>query len=136
MSKRNPFTKRNPLKEWRPIKKVGKPIKKVWQPKPQWKPTGRHFSLYEKYPLTRIVEPNDETTELSPSASSSSKVTMISRFSDYKRCDPQSSSKGISGSTNCSMVSGFSRNASHHEGNMMRISPETLKELQDESVSE
>nr|GEU47168.1 integrase, catalytic region, zinc finger, CCHC-type, peptidase aspartic, catalytic [Tanacetum cinerariifolium] len=89
-------TTRKPTKEWRPIKKVGKPIKKVWQPKPQWKPTGRHFSLYEKYPLTRIVEPNDETTELSPSASSSSKVTMISRFSDYKRCDPQSSSKGIS----------------------------------------
>ncbi|GJV24161.1 hypothetical protein Tco_1376856 [Tanacetum coccineum] len=35
--------------------KVGKPIKRVWKPisknvantKPQWKPTGRHFSLYE-----------------------------------------------------------------------------------------
>ncbi|GJY94597.1 putative ribonuclease H-like domain-containing protein [Tanacetum coccineum] len=39
-----------------PIKNVGNPIKRVWKPiskpvannKPQWKPTGRHFSLFEK----------------------------------------------------------------------------------------
>ncbi|GJW16368.1 hypothetical protein Tco_0020501 [Tanacetum coccineum] len=48
--------KRQPKKEWKPIKNVGKPIKRVWKPiskpvansKPQWKPTGRHFSLFEK----------------------------------------------------------------------------------------
>ncbi|GJU00154.1 integrase, catalytic region, zinc finger, CCHC-type containing protein [Tanacetum coccineum] len=47
--------KRQPKKEWKPIKNVGKHIKRVWKPisklvansKPQWKPTGRHFSLYE-----------------------------------------------------------------------------------------
>ncbi|GKF55451.1 hypothetical protein Tco_0165791, partial [Tanacetum coccineum] len=52
--------KRQPKKEWKPIKNVGKPIKRVGKPiskpvansKPQWKPTGRHFSLFEKYPLT------------------------------------------------------------------------------------
>ncbi|GJY03776.1 hypothetical protein Tco_0369716 [Tanacetum coccineum] len=44
-----------PTKEWKPIKRVRKPIKRVWHhtsknvanTKPQWKPTGRHFSLYE-----------------------------------------------------------------------------------------
>ncbi|GJR77845.1 putative ribonuclease H-like domain-containing protein [Tanacetum coccineum] len=54
-----------PTKEWKPIKRVGKPIKRVWNhisknvanTKPQWKPTGRHFSLYEMHPLTRILEP-------------------------------------------------------------------------------
>ncbi|GJW83187.1 hypothetical protein Tco_0156332 [Tanacetum coccineum] len=47
--------KRQPRKEWKPIKKVWKPISKpVANSKPQWKPTGRHFSLFEKYPLTRI----------------------------------------------------------------------------------
>ncbi|GJU95954.1 retrovirus-related pol polyprotein from transposon TNT 1-94 [Tanacetum coccineum] len=64
--------KRQPKKEWKPIKNVGKPIKRVWKPiskpvansKPQWKPTGRHFSLFEKYPLTRIVEPTDMPIEL------------------------------------------------------------------------
>ncbi|GJU12553.1 hypothetical protein Tco_1134949, partial [Tanacetum coccineum] len=43
--------KRQPKKEWKPIKNVGKPIKRVWKSiskpvassKPQWKPTGRHF---------------------------------------------------------------------------------------------
>ncbi|GKB33659.1 hypothetical protein Tco_0873060, partial [Tanacetum coccineum] len=77
--------------------------KKVWKRKvvthvtPIWKATGRYFALYDKYPLTRIVEPSDETLELSPSVSSSSKVTMISRFTDCKPCDQQSGSKGISG---------------------------------------
>nr|GFC02328.1 hypothetical protein [Tanacetum cinerariifolium] len=37
--------------------------KNVWRPKvvtsvkPMWKPTGRHFTLYDSYPLTRILEP-------------------------------------------------------------------------------
>ncbi|GJR45143.1 retrovirus-related pol polyprotein from transposon TNT 1-94 [Tanacetum coccineum] len=96
---------RQPTKEWKPIHKVGKPIKRVWNSirkniantKPQWKPTGRHFSLYELHPLTRIMEPSAETLALSPSVSSSVQITMISRFPDYKFCDPQSGSKGISG---------------------------------------
>ncbi|GJR39111.1 retrovirus-related pol polyprotein from transposon TNT 1-94 [Tanacetum coccineum] len=96
---------RQPTKEWKPINKVGKPIKRVWNSiskniantKPQWKPTGRHFSLYELHPLTRIMEPSAETLALSPSVSSSAQITMISRFPDCKFCDPQSGSKGISG---------------------------------------
>ncbi|GJZ36976.1 hypothetical protein Tco_0583167 [Tanacetum coccineum] len=36
---------------WRPIGKV------VGSVKPQWKPTGRHFVLYDNCPLTRIMEP-------------------------------------------------------------------------------
>ncbi|GJV33379.1 hypothetical protein Tco_1393779 [Tanacetum coccineum] len=96
---------RQPTKEWKPINKVGKPIKRVWNSiskniantKPQWKPTGRHFSLYEMHPLTRIMEPSAETLALSPSVSSSAQITMISRFPDCKFCDPQSGSKGISG---------------------------------------
>ncbi|GKA04127.1 gag-pol polyprotein [Tanacetum coccineum] len=71
---------RQPKKEWKPIKRVWKQISKpVANSKPQWKPTGRHFSLFEKHPLTRIMESTD----------------------------PRAGSKGISGSTNCSMVSGF-----------------------------
>ncbi|GJT26836.1 hypothetical protein Tco_0907111 [Tanacetum coccineum] len=83
--------KRQPKKEWKPIKNVGNPIKRVWKPiskpvannKPQWKPTGRHFSLFEKYPLTRIMEPTDMPIELPPSASSSPQITMVSRFTDH-----------------------------------------------------
>ncbi|GJR63632.1 hypothetical protein Tco_1505794, partial [Tanacetum coccineum] len=81
--------------------------KKVWKAKvvasvkPQWKPTGRHFILYDKYPLTRIVEPIVEPLELTPCVSSSSKVTMISRVTDYILSDQKAGSKGISGSTNC-----------------------------------
>ncbi|GJR89527.1 retrovirus-related pol polyprotein from transposon TNT 1-94 [Tanacetum coccineum] len=70
--------KRQPKKEWKPIKKVWKPISKpVANSKPQWKPTGRHFSLFEKYPLTRIMEPTDMPIELPPSASSSPQITMV-----------------------------------------------------------
>ncbi|GJT48833.1 retrovirus-related pol polyprotein from transposon TNT 1-94 [Tanacetum coccineum] len=69
-----------PKKEWKPIKRVWKSISKpVASSKPQWKPTGRHFSLFEKYPLTRIMEPTDMPIELPPSASSSPKITMVSR---------------------------------------------------------
>ncbi|GKB20723.1 retrovirus-related pol polyprotein from transposon TNT 1-94 [Tanacetum coccineum] len=53
--------------------------KVVGSVKPQWKPTGRHFALYDNCPLTRIMEPIVEPLELTPSVSSSSKVTMISR---------------------------------------------------------
>nr|GFD06894.1 hypothetical protein [Tanacetum cinerariifolium] len=42
-------------------------------------PTGRHFTLYDSYPLTRILDPMEETLELSPSVSSSSNVTMLPR---------------------------------------------------------
>nr|GEZ17181.1 hypothetical protein [Tanacetum cinerariifolium] len=48
----------------------------VWS---QWKPTGRRFTLYDEYPLTRIVEPVVEPLELTPCVSFNSKVTMISR---------------------------------------------------------
>nr|GFB47081.1 hypothetical protein [Tanacetum cinerariifolium] len=60
--------------------------KKVWRPKvvtsvkPMWKPTGRHFKLYDSYPLTRILEPTVEPIELSPSVSSSTKIPMLSKF--------------------------------------------------------
>nr|GEV20793.1 Gag-Pol polyprotein [Tanacetum cinerariifolium] len=60
--------------------------KKVWRPKvvtfvkPMWKPTGRHFTLYDSYPLTRILEPTLEPVELSPSISSSTKIPMLSKF--------------------------------------------------------
>ncbi|GJS27882.1 retrovirus-related pol polyprotein from transposon TNT 1-94 [Tanacetum coccineum] len=44
-----------------------------------WKPTGngRHFSLFEKHPLTRIMESTDQPIELPPSATSSPKRTMV-----------------------------------------------------------
>ncbi|GJT25254.1 retrovirus-related pol polyprotein from transposon TNT 1-94 [Tanacetum coccineum] len=94
--------KRQPKKEWKPIKRVWKPISKpVANSKPQWKPTGRHFSLFEKYPLTRIMEPTDMPIELPPSASSSPKITMVSRFTDHKLSDRQAGSKGISGIFDC-----------------------------------
>ncbi|GJX08776.1 hypothetical protein Tco_0196708 [Tanacetum coccineum] len=47
-------------------------------------------------PLTRIMEPIVEPLELTPSVSSSSKVTMISRFPDCKLSDRKAGSKGIS----------------------------------------
>ncbi|GJS56357.1 retrovirus-related pol polyprotein from transposon TNT 1-94 [Tanacetum coccineum] len=117
-----------PTKEWKPIKRVGKPIKRVWNhisknvanTKPQWKPTGRHFSLYEMHPLTRILEPSVEPIELSQSVKTSAHLTMISRFPDCKLCDPQSGSKGISGSTNFTwyLDSGCSR---HMTGDRARL---------------
>ncbi|GKF58225.1 hypothetical protein Tco_0171762 [Tanacetum coccineum] len=45
------------------------------------------LQLYDNCPLTRIVEPIVEPLELTPSVSSSSKVSMISRFPDCKRSD-------------------------------------------------
>ncbi|GJU70691.1 uncharacterized mitochondrial protein-like protein [Tanacetum coccineum] len=94
--------KRQPKKEWKPIKRVWKPISKpVANSKPQWKPTGRHFSLFEKYPLTRIMESTDMPIELPPSASSSPKITMVSRFTDHKLSNRQAGSKGISGIFDC-----------------------------------
>nr|GEZ86913.1 ribonuclease H-like domain-containing protein [Tanacetum cinerariifolium] len=60
--------------------------KKVWRPKvvtsvkPTWKPTGWHFTLYDSYPLTRLLEPTLEPIELSPSISSSTKIPMLSKF--------------------------------------------------------
>ncbi|GKC02705.1 hypothetical protein Tco_0994315 [Tanacetum coccineum] len=94
--------KRQPKKEWKPIKRVWQPISKpVANSKPQWKPTGRHFSLFEKHPLTRIMESTDQPIELPPSASSSPKITMVSRFADHKLSDRQAGSKGISGIFDC-----------------------------------
>ncbi|GJV66150.1 retrovirus-related pol polyprotein from transposon TNT 1-94 [Tanacetum coccineum] len=88
--------KRQPRKEWKPVKRVWKPISKpVANSKPQWKPTGRHFSLFEKYPLTRIMESTDMPIELPPSASSSPQITMVSRFTDHKLSDRKSSLKDL-----------------------------------------
>ncbi|GJR23173.1 hypothetical protein Tco_0971700 [Tanacetum coccineum] len=75
---------------WRPTGKV------VGSVKPQWKPTERHFTLYDKYPLTMIVEPIVEPLELTPCVSSSSTVTMISRVTDCTLSDRKAGSKGIS----------------------------------------
>ncbi|GJS79919.1 hypothetical protein Tco_0729800 [Tanacetum coccineum] len=80
---------------WRPTRKV------VGSVKPQWKPIGRYFTLYDNCPLTRIMEPIVEPLELTPSVSSSSKVTMISRFTDCKLSDRKAGSKGISGIFEC-----------------------------------
>nr|GFB09419.1 hypothetical protein [Tanacetum cinerariifolium] len=60
-----------------------KTTKKVWKAKvvtirSKWKPTGRRFTLYDEYPLTRTVEPIVESLKLTPCVSSNSKVTMIS----------------------------------------------------------
>nr|GEV03120.1 hypothetical protein [Tanacetum cinerariifolium] len=46
--------------------------------KPMWKPTGRHFTLYASSPLIRILEPNDEPVELTPSVSSNANLTIES----------------------------------------------------------
>ncbi|GJV13280.1 retrovirus-related pol polyprotein from transposon TNT 1-94 [Tanacetum coccineum] len=46
---------------------------------------------------SKIMEPIVEPLELTPSVSSSSKVTMISRFTDCKLSDRKAGSKGISG---------------------------------------
>ncbi|GJT33981.1 retrovirus-related pol polyprotein from transposon TNT 1-94 [Tanacetum coccineum] len=73
--------KRQPKKEWKPIKRVWKPISKpVANNKPQWQPTGRHFSLFEKYPLTRIMEPY-ECISTTPSAKFSLPYNYVSRAS-------------------------------------------------------
>nr|GEY13541.1 hypothetical protein [Tanacetum cinerariifolium] len=84
--------------------------KKVWRPKvvtsvePMWKPTRRHFTLYDSYPLTRILEPTVEPIELSPSVSSSTKFPMLSKFVAV--------TLGIESSTDCSLV--FESECSRH----------------------
>nr|GFB53172.1 hypothetical protein [Tanacetum cinerariifolium] len=76
--------------------------KKVWKQKvvahakPQWMPTGWHFTLYDSYPLTRILDPMEEPLELSPIVSSSSNVIMLSRFANCQLSDRKTGSKGIS----------------------------------------
>ncbi|GKE95050.1 hypothetical protein Tco_1579905, partial [Tanacetum coccineum] len=60
-------------------KNVGKPIKRVWKPisklvansKPQWKPTGRHFSLFENNVFDTYNAP-----ETASEASSSNSVNI------------------------------------------------------------
>ncbi|GJV52690.1 hypothetical protein Tco_1448431 [Tanacetum coccineum] len=52
----------------------------------------------------RIMESTDMPIELPPSASSSPKITMVSRFTDHKLSKSKGQDpKGISGSTDCSM---------------------------------
>ncbi|GKA34539.1 retrovirus-related pol polyprotein from transposon TNT 1-94 [Tanacetum coccineum] len=85
-------------------KRVVHHSKKVWKAtgnvvasvKSQCQPTGRLFTLCDKYPLTRIVEPVVAPLELPPSISSSTNITMISRFSDCTLSDRKADSKGIS----------------------------------------
>nr|GEZ18717.1 hypothetical protein [Tanacetum cinerariifolium] len=57
------------------VKNTVRTTKKVWRPKVE-----RHFTLYDSYPLTRILEPTVEPIELSPSVSSSTKILMLSKF--------------------------------------------------------
>nr|GEU95986.1 hypothetical protein [Tanacetum cinerariifolium] len=99
--------------------------KKVWKAKvvtirSQWKPTGRRFTLYDEYPLTRIVEPIVEPLELTPCVSSNSKVTMISMFTDYKLSNRKAGSKGIFGSLNCPLEFGF-RMLSAYDGDRLKF---------------
>nr|GFC26464.1 hypothetical protein [Tanacetum cinerariifolium] len=76
--------------------------KKVWKQKvvahakPQWMPTRRHFTLYDSYPLTWMLDPMEEPLELSLRVSSSSNVTMLSRFANCQLSDRKAGSKGIS----------------------------------------
>nr|GEW75799.1 hypothetical protein [Tanacetum cinerariifolium] len=70
--------------------------KVVAHAKPQWMPTGRHFTLYDSYPLTRILDPMKEPLELSLCVSSSSNVTILSRFANCQLSDKKAGSKGIS----------------------------------------
>ncbi|GJY52131.1 hypothetical protein Tco_0442978 [Tanacetum coccineum] len=51
---------------------------------PQWKPTGRQFLLCDIYGPKKSLTPIAKPLELSPSVSSSSPTTVISRFSDCK----------------------------------------------------
>ncbi|GJS67455.1 putative reverse transcriptase domain, ribonuclease H-like domain, aspartic peptidase domain protein [Tanacetum coccineum] len=54
---------------------------------PQWKPTGRQFLLCDIYGPKKSLTPIAKPLELSPSVSSSSPTTVISRFSDCQlRC--------------------------------------------------
>nr|GEU61029.1 hypothetical protein [Tanacetum cinerariifolium] len=53
--------------------------KVVTSVKPMWKPTEWHFTLYDSYPLTRILEPSVGPIELSPSVSSGTKIPMLSK---------------------------------------------------------
>ncbi|GJV39642.1 hypothetical protein Tco_1418082 [Tanacetum coccineum] len=63
---------------------------------PQWKPTGRQFLLYDIFGLKKSLTPISKPLELSPSVSSSSPTTVISRFSVCQLSDRKASSKGIS----------------------------------------
>ncbi|GJW55433.1 retrovirus-related pol polyprotein from transposon TNT 1-94 [Tanacetum coccineum] len=122
--------KRQPRKEWKPIKRVWKPISKpVANSKPQWKPTGRHFSLFEKYPLTRIMESTDMPIELPPSASSSPKITMVSRFTDHKLSNRQAGSKGISASPVCLLTKASSTKSWLWHRRLNHLNFGTLNEL-------
>ena len=70
-------------------KAVAKP-NSVWKPvgtsanktRSQWKPTGRTFSLYDSYPLTRIAESEEMPFSQPPSVSTSDTITVNSRFLD------------------------------------------------------
>nr|GEV94640.1 hypothetical protein [Tanacetum cinerariifolium] len=67
-------------------KDIMRTTKKVWRPKvvtsvkPMWNPTGRYFTLFDSYPLTRILEPTVEPRVLSSGVSSSTKIPMLSKF--------------------------------------------------------
>ncbi|GJV42572.1 hypothetical protein Tco_1421012 [Tanacetum coccineum] len=109
---------RQPKRVWKPISK------NVATTKPQWKPTGRHFSLYEMYPLTRITEPTDKPIELPPSASSSPKITMVSRFTDHKLSDRQAGCTecfGYLDSGLCQDIMGGIKPPSSHNYNLFSV---------------
>nr|GEU38511.1 reverse transcriptase domain-containing protein [Tanacetum cinerariifolium] len=72
------------------VKNVVTHTRKVWRPvsknaartTSQWKPTGRMFSLYATYPLTRIAKPLTEPLDQTQSVSPSTNASRISRFLD------------------------------------------------------
>ncbi|GJR25592.1 putative reverse transcriptase domain-containing protein [Tanacetum coccineum] len=70
---------------------------------PQWKPTGKRFNLCDIYGPRMSTDAIVKPLELTPcvSSSSSSTVTMVSRFFDYRLGDRKAGSKGISGIFEC-----------------------------------
>ncbi|GJW85061.1 retrovirus-related pol polyprotein from transposon TNT 1-94 [Tanacetum coccineum] len=69
--------KRQPRKEWKPVKKVWKPISKpVANTSLSWNPL-KAFLIFEKYSLTRIMEPTDMPIRNYPRVQKGSLVVQI-----------------------------------------------------------
>nr|GEW99843.1 retrovirus-related Pol polyprotein from transposon TNT 1-94 [Tanacetum cinerariifolium] len=86
----------------------------------QWKPTGRTFSLYATYPLTRIAKPLTEPLDQTQSVSPSTNASRISKFPDSNLRDRKAGSEGITSGTDSPLVFGFM---------MLKAYDRTLNEL-------